>query len=77
MDALPRSDVLRRRELPSREALAGLCAGPVQAALPAAQLLTDGVLAVTDAARAGAFVLGYWRAQKPPGGPTRAVPPTP
>jgi SAM-dependent methyltransferase len=35
---------------------------------PTLRLLTDGGVALTEAARAGAFLIGHWRARKPAAG---------
>jgi hypothetical protein len=35
---------------------------------PVLRILTDGGVALTEAARAGAFLIGHWRARKPAAG---------
>jgi SAM-dependent methyltransferase len=63
-DAAVQGDVLRNWELLDEKTIAGIRDLPPHAIPPVLRLVTEGGIALAEAARAGAFLIGYWRARK-------------
>jgi ubiquinone/menaquinone biosynthesis C-methylase UbiE len=64
-DAGRYGDILRNWELLDEKTIAGVRDLPPDAIPPVLRWVTEGGIALAEAARAGAFLIGYWRARKP------------
>ncbi len=65
-DVSVRGDILRNWELLDDKTIEGIRGLAPDAIPPTLRMLTDGGIAIAEAARAGAFVIGHWLARKPP-----------
>ncbi len=58
-------DILRNWELLDEKTIAAFRAAPPDQMDPTLRFVTEGGIALAEGARAGAFVLGHWRARRP------------
>jgi ubiquinone/menaquinone biosynthesis C-methylase UbiE len=64
-DLAKRGDIMRNWVLVDNKAIRGIRDWVPWLIPPTLRMLTDGGLALSNGARAGAFVIGHWRARKP------------
>jgi cyclopropane fatty-acyl-phospholipid synthase-like methyltransferase len=64
-NAATRGNILRNWELLDEKTIEGIRSLAPEMMPPVLKMLTDGGIALAEAARAGAFIIGYWRARKP------------